>query len=102
MTGRIFRAALALAVCASTPAWTAAVDVKITGSDGHPAAFAVAELFSQAVSATPMSLSRLPFEAVIDQRNETFIPLVTSIWRGARVVFNNSDRTRRCVRYAPT
>jgi hypothetical protein len=49
-----------------------------------------------------MSLSRLPFEAVIDQRNETFIPLVTSIWRGARVVFNNSDRTRRCVRYAPT
>jgi plastocyanin len=93
MTDTILRTALALAFYASTPSWAATVDVSITGSDGHPAAFAVAELFPQAGSATSMPPSRLPAEAVIDQRNETFIPLVTVIRRGGHVVFNNSDRT---------
>lgn len=31
---------------------------------------------------------------LIDQSNETFIPLVTAVRRGDRVVFRNSDKTR--------
>ncbi len=92
MTDTIIRVILALAFCASTPVWAATVDVNITGSDGRPAAFAVAELFPIESSAA-IPQSHLPAEAIIEQRNETFIPLVTIIRRGGHVVFTNSDHT---------
>ena len=40
-----------------------------------------------------MRVSHLPDEAIIDQRDETFIPLVSLIRAAARVVFTNHDTT---------
>jgi plastocyanin len=39
----------------------------------------------------------LPAQAIIDQRNETFIPLVSLIRAGGSVVFTNNDTTRHQV-----
>ena len=92
MMSMITRVCLALALCASTPVWAASVDVNITSTDGHPAAFAVAELFPmEPAAATPAS--HLSDEAIIDQRDETFFPLVSIIRRGGHVVFTNNDHT---------
>jgi plastocyanin len=44
-----------------------------------------------------MSASRIESEKTIDQRNETFIPLVTVVPRGGRVVFANNDKTKHQV-----
>lgn len=38
-------------------------------------------------------IMNLPAEAVIDQRKETFLPLVSVIRKGGRVVFTNNDTT---------
>ena len=85
-------ALVALAVVAGVaPARAASVDFASTDSDGHPASFAVAELFP--LEGAPLAPSHLPSQAIVDQRDETFIPLVTLIQRGGQVVFTNSDHT---------
>ena len=68
------------------------VDIAITDGDGKPAADTVVTLNGSAVT-DPAALSRLPGEAIIDQRDETFIPLVSLIRRGGHVVFTNHDHT---------
>ena len=79
-----------LAVLASAPVHAATLDIEISDSNGRPAPNAV-------VAVTPLggpaSASHLPTEAVIDQRKETFIPLVTVIRKGGHVVFTNNDTT---------
>ena len=92
MTRGIIFAFLTLAFCLSGNASAATVEVAITGTDGRPAAQAVTELFPET---QPIALpaSRLPSEAIVDQRDETFIPLVTIIRRGGHVSFRNSDHT---------
>lgn len=84
---------MTLALCLGGPAFAATVEVTITGTDGRPAASAVAELFPLSGIDARSLPSRLPNEAVVDQRNETFVPLVTVIRRGGRVAFTNTDRT---------
>lgn len=81
--------ALAL-TCASASA--AAVDVDVTDMHGHPLADAVVEL-APADSTAPLAGTKLPAENVIDQRHETFLPLVTLIRVGGRVIFTNNDTT---------
>jgi plastocyanin len=88
----IIHAGLALALCASTPVCAASVDVNITSTDGHPTASAVVELFP-ADNGAAILPSHLSDEAIIDQRDETFIPLVSLIRRGGHVVFTNNDHT---------
>jgi plastocyanin len=75
---------------ASAPVAAANVDVQISDSAGHPAANAVVALTSQA---GPMPASHLPMEAIVDQRHETFLPLVTLIRKGGHVIFTNNDTT---------
>jgi plastocyanin len=41
----------------------------------------------------PSPSSKLPNEKTIDQRNETFIPLVTILPKGGHVLFANNDQT---------
>src|SRR5690348_15477672 len=72
-------------------ALAATVDVQISDSGGRPAANAVVSLTSQ--SGTPDVDTRLPAEAIIDQRKETFLPLVSIVRRGGRVIFTNNDTT---------
>jgi plastocyanin len=89
------RKAICLAVLAALlagwPARAATVDVEIKDSAGHPAANAVVSLAPDA--AGPATPSQLPAEAIIDQRHETFIPLVTLLRKGGQVVFTNNDTT---------
>jgi plastocyanin len=85
-----FPAASAALILGLNGAWAASVDIDITDTRGHPAADAVVSLVARSATAPP---SQLPTEGIIDQRNETFIPLVTLLRKGGRVVFTNHDST---------
>jgi plastocyanin len=80
--------ALALS-CGCAPA--AEVDIAVADAHGHPLADAVVEL-GPADNATVPGM-KLPGENVIDQRHETFLPLVTLIRAGGHVIFTNNDKT---------
>ena len=83
--------ALLLAVCGSAQA--ASLTVTVSDQDGRPVADAVVALVPQTKASMPEASARLPMEKKIDQRNETFIPLVTVVPKGGRVVFGNNDST---------
>ena len=74
------------------PAFGATVGVTVTGSDGRPAENAIVELVSQTATADP-AVTKVPVEAIVDQRDETFLPLVSLIRRNGHVVFTNNDTT---------
>lgn len=86
--GILLSVAAALLPLASAVAGT--VNVAVT-NDGRPVENAVVELEpGSAVSATAMNVAA---EAVVDQRKETFLPLVSVIRKGGRIVFTNNDTT---------
>lgn len=85
----IHLASLAI-LLAGAPARAGTVGVDISDQQGRPAPNAVVALISQAGSATT---GHLPAEAIIDQRRETFIPLVTILRKGGHVIFTNNDTT---------
>jgi plastocyanin len=68
----------------------AQVEVDVADLHGHALADAVVELepAQQAAAA-----NRLSIESIVDQRRETFLPLVTLIRKGGRVIFTNNDTT---------
>lgn len=73
-------------------ACAAEVVVDVTDARGHALADAVVELAPvQAIASE--GATGLPLEAIIDQRHETFLPLVTLIGKGGHVIFTNSDAT---------
>ena len=74
------------------PAGAARIDVRILDDAGRPVADAVVSLSGPQARAAPVGAPRL-----VDQSDETFIPLVTVVPRGAGVVFRNSDTTRHHV-----
>ena len=74
------------------PALASPAEVAVVDRSGRPLADAVVELSppiqpSTAAAGEPFS------EAVIDQRHETFLPLVTVVRKGGHVVFANNDTT---------
>jgi plastocyanin len=77
---------------AALPAFGATVSVTVTGSDGRPAENAIVELVSQTGAPDP-AVTKVPVEAIVDQRDETFLPLVSLIRRNGHVVFTNNDTT---------
>ena len=87
---RIFALTCAL-LFVRAAAMAATVDVSVTDTDGKPAVGAVVSLTPQ--SGAMPELSRLPAEAIIDQRHQMFIPLSVLIRRGGHVVFTNHDTT---------
>ncbi|HEX3653170.1 MAG TPA: hypothetical protein VHU18_10145 [Rhizomicrobium sp.] len=86
---RLFFAWLTV-LLAAFPARAASLDIQISDTGGRPAANAVVALTAQNGAAP---ISRLPVEAVIDQRHETFLPLVTIVRVGGHVIFTNNDTT---------
>ena len=78
-------------ICMIASASAATVDVTVTDSDGAPAPNAVVSLASDG-SAGAIA-PHTPEKGVIDQRHETFLPLVVVVRRGGEVVFTNNDRT---------
>ena len=76
---------------AGSSAFAGTLDVQISDSNGHPADNAVVSLISQ--SGRIDVASHLPAEITIDQRKETFIPLVSIVRQGGRATFTNNDTT---------
>src|SRR5262245_4594818 len=86
-------AAVILLVVASQPAAATTFTAEITDQDGKPVQNAVVSLVPDPKTTMPGASSRLPNEKTIDQRLETFIPLVTIVPRNGHVIFANSDAT---------
>jgi len=74
------------------PALASPAEVAVVDKTGRPLADAVVEL--SAAGSGPVSTAKAtPAEAVIDQRHETFLPLVTVVSKGGHVIFTNNDTT---------
>ena len=82
---------LSAAVCNTAAATT--FTAEITDQDGKPVQNAVVSLVSESKTSIPVASARLPIDKVIDQRFETFLPIVTIVPRNGRVIFANSDPT---------
>jgi len=80
-----------VAACHTAAATTFTAD--IADQDGKPVQNAVVSLVPDPKAAMPAASTRLPNEKTIDQRFETFVPIVTVVPRNGRVVFANSDQT---------
>lgn len=92
MTRGSLSAALMLAfVCVHGTAIAATVDIAITDANGKPAAGAIVSLAPE--NGAMPSPSNIANEAVIDQRDQMFVPLVVTIRKGGQVVFANNDAT---------
>jgi len=91
MSHILIRAAFLGLLSSAVSARAATVDVTVTDAKGKPAPNAVVSLDPGTGGA--MDNSQLPAQATIDQRQETFIPLVTIIRQGGKVVFTNHDTT---------
>jgi plastocyanin len=88
--GREIVAAIVLSMLAGACANAATVDVAVVDKNAMPAPDTVITLEPEGTQ--PLA-TRVPEKAIIDQRNETFIPLVTVVRKGGRVVFTNNDVT---------
>jgi len=66
---------------------------EVVDQDGHPVVNAVVALVPDAKGAMPAASSRLVADKTIDQRNETFLPLVTVVPKGGHITFANNDET---------
>lgn len=86
---------LAFALLSATKSFAADITVAVADTEGRAAGDAVVELVPDVASAVPPT--RVPPEAVIDQRHETFLPLVSLVREGGRVVFTNNDATKHQV-----
>ena len=93
MIRRLILVSAAVTLFAGAPVFAATVSVSVTGTDGHPAADAVVELTSASASASAEQGTKVPAEAIVDQRKEAFIPLVTIVRKGGHVIFTNNDTT---------
>ena len=83
--------ALLFAFC--EPAFATSFTAEVVDQDGRPVVNAVVTLVPETKAAMPAASTRLPAEKTIDQRNETFLPLVTIVPKGGRIVFQNNDQT---------
>jgi plastocyanin len=92
MRRQLFLIALAGALFSAPAGQCATVSVTVTDGGGRPAENTVVELVPQA-EAGPLAQTKVPAEAVVDQRQETFLPLVSLVRRNGRVVFTNNDTT---------
>jgi plastocyanin len=77
---------------AGSAAMAATVVISVTDSDGAPVSDAVVRLAPGGAGTTPRATPH-----IIDQRNETFVPLVDIVLPGDPIVFRNSDQTRHHV-----
>jgi plastocyanin len=80
---------------ASVPAWAATLKLQVTDQGGQPLVDAVAALYPE--TPDPSAKPAAPREHFIDQKDETFLPLVEILSVGDAVIFRNSDRTRHHV-----
>ena len=92
MTGKLLLGIIAGLLFVARSALAEPAEVTVLDRFGHPLADAVVELLpteQQAVGPAKQAAA----EALVDQRHETFLPLVTVIRRGGHVIFTNNDVT---------
>jgi plastocyanin len=80
----------AICLVMSKAAFASTLSVEVSDSAGKPASDAVVTLVPDDQRQIP---THLPAKAVIDQRHETFLPLVVVIRKGGTVTFTNNDVT---------
>lgn len=87
---------IVLLTTASLPAAAATLKLQISDQGGRLLADAVATLYPEVPESVPAKQAAAR-EHVIDQKDETFLPLVEVVAVGDSVIFRNSDRTRHHV-----
>ncbi len=85
-----------LLLTASLPGAAATLKLQISDQGGKSLADAVASLYPEAPDVAP-GKPMPPHDHFIDQKDETFVPLVEVVPLGEVVIFRNSDRTRHHV-----
>ncbi|QDE38333.1 methylamine utilization protein [Luteibacter pinisoli] len=91
---RCLFAVATLSMLAASPVFASRVAIEVVDPAGKPIPDAVVTLAPNA--GTP-SRTTVPETRYVDQKDETFIPYVTALRVGDRVVFRNSDITRHHV-----
>src|ERR1700754_4361892 len=90
--GRVVTAAVvAVLLGVFSPAAATDFTAIVTDQDGKAVANAVVSLLTD--GAMPAASTRLATEKSIDQRDETFLPLVTIVPKGGKISFANNDQT---------
>jgi plastocyanin len=84
-------AAYFFAACSQANA--ANISTEITDQNGRPVPNAVVMIVPDSRAGMPEATTRLAMDRIVDQRDETFIPMVTIIPRGGRIAFTNNDQT---------
>ena len=82
-----------LLVAAGQTARATTFSAEISDQDGKPVQNAVVSLVPDPKTTMPGASTHLPIEKTIDQRLETFLPIVTIVPRNGRVIFTNGDPT---------
>jgi plastocyanin len=77
------------------PCQAAGIIATVTDESGRPLPDAVVTVVASGTTKIPPAPPLTT--AVIDQREETFVPMVVVVQRGGSVIFRNSDRTRHHV-----
>jgi plastocyanin len=91
---RLLQSLCAVTFFAATAQANAAnVSAEITDQSGRAVANAVVMLIPDARAGMPAAATRLAMDSVVDQRDETFVPMVTIVPRGGRIAFTNNDQT---------
>lgn len=83
----------AVLLAAHSPAAATDFTAIVSDEDGKRVPNAVVSLLTDTPSAMPAPSSRLQADKTIDQRGETFLPLVTIVPKGGRISFANNDPT---------
>ena len=79
----------------AAPSVAATLKLQVTDQAGKPLSDAVATLTPDSPDA--LAAKPPPRDHFIDQKDETFLPLVEIVTAGDQVIFRNSDRTRHHV-----
>ena len=91
------RGILSLATVVLLASSEAAVATNFTAEvfdqDQRPVVNAIVTLIPETKASMPAATTRLGPEKTIDQRNETFLPLVTIVPKGGHISFSNNDQT---------
>jgi plastocyanin len=93
MRERLWLGVAAALLLLARPVFAGSADVAVMDRSGRPLADAVVELSARAPQPATAPARQAPGDAIIDQRHETFLPLVTVVRKGGHVTFTNNDTT---------
>src|SRR5215470_17023350 len=85
--------ALVMLLASSEAAIATNLTAEVVDQDGRPVINAVVILVPDTKASMPAASTRLVADKTIDQRNETFLPLVTVVPKGGHITFSNNDET---------